>query len=333
MAKRLVFNIDSLSADSRLDKYLSQQTEIHSRARAEYLIDERLVTVNGKPVKSSYRLKESDLVEVSLPEPKPSVLEPLNLKLDIVFEDSDLIVVNKPAGLVVHPAAGHQSDTLVNALLFHTKDLSMKFGEDRPGIVHRIDRDTSGLLVVAKNDFTHQALSDQFKQRTITRLYEAVCIGVPRAAQGIITSVIARHPTDRKRFASIKDSAGKFIVTPNNDATGRFQVGKLAVTSYQVIKNRTTASLVELKLFTGRTHQIRVHMSELGIPLLGDSTYSSSHILKKISSEMKSESENLNRFLLHAKILGFVHPKTGKTLNFKIDWPKREKVFIEKWFK
>lgn len=333
MSDRLIFVVDSLNADSRLDKYLSLQVSIQSRSRAEFLIDKGLVTVNGKIAKSSYKMKVSDSVEVTLPEKSTTTLEPLDLKLDIVFEDSDLIVVNKPSGLVVHPAAGHQNDTLVNALLAHTNDLSMKFGEDRPGIVHRIDRETSGLLVVAKNDRSHQALSDQFKQRTITRLYEAVCIGVPRQSEGKITSVLARHPSDRKRFASVKNASGGYITTPNDDSTGAFQVGKLAITSYQVLKTRPTASLVQLKLFTGRTHQIRVHMAELGHPLLGDKQYSNPQASKKISTEMKSELDVLNRFLLHAKVLGFFHPTTGNPLHFEVDWPMADKAFIEKWFK
>ncbi len=333
MSQRLVFLVDSLNVDFRLDKYLSLQPSILSRSRAEFLINSELVKVNGKIAKSSYKVKRSDVIEVDFPAKKPSTMLPLDLKLDVVFEDSDLLVVNKPSGLVVHPAAGHQNDTLVNALLAHTKDLSMKFGEDRPGIVHRLDRETSGLLVIAKNDRSHQHLSDQFKERTITRLYEAVCAGVPCHAEGKITSVIARHPKDRKRFASIRDPAGYLITTPQNDASGQYQVGKIAMTSYQVMQNRSTASLIQLKLFTGRTHQIRVHLSELGHPLLGDKLYSNPQAFKKISTEMKSDLEELNRFLLHAKVLGFVHPTSGKPLHFEVDWPEDDKAFIRKWFK
>lgn len=328
MNQRLVFNIDSLSVDLRLDKFLSNQNPITSRSQAEYLIDSGLVTVNGKKIKSSYKLRLADLIEVDWPTPTPSKLQPLNLKLDILFEDSDLLVVNKPSGLVVHPAAGHQNDTLVNALMAHTKDLSMKFGEDRPGIVHRIDRETSGLLVVAKNDRSHQHLGNQFKARTITRLYEAVCAGTPRLKESQITSVIARHGSDRKRFASLRDSAGKIITVQNNETT----VGKLAITSYNVLKSRSSSSLIQLKLFTGRTHQIRVHMSELGNPLLGDRVYANPQVYSKISSEMKKELETLNRFLLHAKILGFVHPTSHQYMHFEVDWPANDKFFIEKWF-
>ncbi len=320
MGERIVFTVDSLFSNFRLDKYLAAQSPIQSRSRAEYLIDKGLVTVNGKPAKSSYKLKVLDLIEIDLPVPKPTNLVPLDLKLEIIFEDSDLIVVNKPSGLVVHPAAGHENDTLVNALLFHTNDLSMKFGEDRPGIVHRIDRETSGLLVVAKNDLSHQKLSDQFKQRSITRLYEAVCAGVPKLPQDKITSTLARHPNDRKRYASLKLESGP-------------PVGKVAITSYRTLKSRPTASLLELKLFTGRTHQIRVHMAELGHPLLGDRLYSSPQALNKIASEMKSDLVLLNRFLLHAKVLGFVHPTTAKLMQFEVDWPLQDKAFIEKWFK
>lgn len=328
MNERLVFTVALDAAELRLDKYLSLQSPISSRSRAEYLIDAGLVSVNGKPAKSSYKLKADDKIEVEVPTPKASDLKPLDIPLEIIFEDSDVIVVNKPAGLVVHPAAGHENDTLVNALMAHSKNLSMKFGEDRPGIVHRIDKETSGLLVVAKNDLAHQNLSDQFKARSINRLYEAVCVGSPKSSSGEITSIIARHPNDRKRFASVKDTRGRIINTPSDDIT----IGKVAITSFKVLKDRASASLIQLKLFTGRTHQIRVHMSELGHPLLGDKLYSSAQASKRISGEMKTELENLNRFLLHAKVLGFVHPTTQKEMNFEIDWPKEEKTFIQKWF-
>tara|TARA_B110001454_G_scaffold219198_1_gene251633 strand:- start:209418 stop:210407 length:990 start_codon:yes stop_codon:yes gene_type:complete len=328
MAERLIFIVADSSADSRLDKYLSLQSPISSRSRAEYLIDSSLVTVNGKSAKSSYKLRIGDKIEVELPSPKSTEIRPFDIELDIRYEDDDIIVVNKPAGLVVHPAAGHENDTLVNALMAHTKNLSMKFGEDRPGIVHRIDKETSGLLVIAKNDFAHQHLSDQFKARSITRLYEAVCIGEPKQAEAKITSIIARHPNDRKRFASVKDTRGKIITAPSEEIT----IGKIAISSYKVLKSKSTASLVQLKLFTGRTHQIRVHMSELGHPLLGDKLYASPMASKKIAGEMKSEIESMNRFLLHAKILGFIHPKTGKEMHFEVDWPTQEKTFIQKWF-
>lgn len=329
MSERLVFIVDTDGISSRLDKYLSLQSPISTRSRAEFLLDAGLVLVNGKSVKSSYKLRQNDRIEVEIPQSTPTALQPLDIKLDILFEDADILVVNKPSGLVVHPAAGHQNDTLVNALLAHTKDLSMKFGEDRPGIVHRIDKETSGLLVIAKNDQAHQNLSDQFKQRTITRLYEAVCAGVPRFLESNITSVISRHPKERKKFSSIKDSFGKIIPAPAEAP----EVGKIAITSYRVLKSKTTASLVELKLFTGRTHQIRVHMSEIGHPLLGDTLYSwGNNLAKKISGEMKTELESLDRFLLHAKVLGFIHPTTKEALHFEVDWPVQEKAFIEKWF-
>jgi 23S rRNA pseudouridine1911/1915/1917 synthase len=328
MAERLVFIVPVSAANSRLDKYLSLQSPVSSRSRAEYLIDSGLVTVNGKSAKSSYKLKVDDQVEVDFPAPKLTEIKPLDISLDIQFEDDDIIVVNKPAGLVVHPAAGHENDTLVNALMAHTKNLSMKFGEDRPGIVHRIDKETSGLLVVAKNDFAHQHLSEQFKARSINRLYEAVCIGEPKQFEAKITSIIARDPNDRKRFASLKDTRRRIVTTPTENMT----IGKIAITSYTVLKSKSTASLIRLKLFTGRTHQIRVHMSELGHPLLGDKLYSTAAASKKIAGEMKKDSEALNRFLLHAKVLGFVHPKTEKEIRFEVDWATQEKAFIQKWF-
>lgn len=328
MKERLVFIVAIEAVGFRLDKYLSLQSPIASRSRAEYLIDAGLVCVNGIPTKASYKLKPHDKVEVNLPPPKSSNLMPLDIPLDILFEDNDVIVVNKPPGLVVHPAAGHENDTLVNALMAHTKNLSMKFGEDRPGIVHRIDKETSGLLVIAKNDLAHQKLGDQFKARTINRLYEAVCLGSPKSQNGKITSILARHPNDRKRFASLKDARGRIITS----ATDEITIGKVAITSYKVLKDRSSASLVQLKLFTGRTHQIRVHMSELGHPLLGDKLYSTAQVAKKISAEMKQELETMNRFLLHAKVLGFLHPTTQKEMNFEVDWPAAEKTFIRKWF-
>lgn len=328
MAERLVFIVASDAVDFRLDKYLSKQSPISSRSRAEHLIDGGFVVVNGKTAKASYKLKADDRIEVEFPSPRASELKPLDIPLDIIFEDSDIIVVNKPSGLVVHPAAGHENDTLVNALMAHTKNLSMKFGEDRPGIVHRIDKETSGLLVIAKNDLAHQNLSDQFKERSINRLYEAVCIGVPAQTEAKITSILARHPTDRKRFASLRDARGKVLPISMPDIT----VGKVAISSYKILKSRSTASLIQLKLFTGRTHQIRVHMSELGHPLVGDKLYSSPNASKKIAGEMKQELEAMNRFLLHAKVLGFIHPTTQKEMYFEVDWPARETIFIQKWF-
>ena len=292
----------------RLDKGLSFIPNIGTRSRAENLITSSLVIVNGKAAKSSHRISNHDDIWISFPEPEPTHLTPLDLSLDILFEDDDLIVINKPAGLVVHPAAGHTQDTLVNALIHHTKNLSMKFGENRPGIVHRLDRDTSGVLVVAKNDFAHEHLAQQFKAKTVHRIYFAACLGVPKTQHGTIRSFLARHPTDRKRYSSI---------------AGNVQVGKWSVTHFQVLhQNPSGLCYLKLKLETGRTHQIRVHLSESGFPVLGDVMYGADKKLKSIkSSSLRAQLEKIPRFALHAAELGFIHPTTGEQKKFSVNWP------------
>lgn len=318
------------SEAQRLDKYLSQQPEIKTRSRAEHLLDAGLVYVNGKVAKSSYKVKPHDQISITLPTvPTSEPLQKLDLDLDIVFEDSDLIVVNKPAGLVVHPAAGHQNDTLVNALMNHTDDLSMKFGDDRPGIVHRIDKETSGLLVIAKNDLAHAELAVQFKDRTIHRIYEAVVLGNFSPSEGKITSYLARHPTDRKRYASVKEKP-KGLLNSSRPEDLSTQ-GKLAITNFKLLLHKNNLSLVQLKLETGRTHQIRVHLSEKGFPILGDNTYGASHKLRILKPDLAAEAKTFNRFFLHAKTLGFIHPTTKKELYFERPWPQTEIDFIKKW--
>ncbi len=305
----------------RLDQFLGIQKEIGSRTKALFLIDAQRVRVNQKFVKASYSVKTGDVIEVHLPEPEPSGLIKYDFPLDLVYEDKDVIVVNKPAGLVVHPAHGHHGDTLVNALLFYTKELSMRFGEERPGIVHRIDKETSGLLVVAKNDHAHEKLSAQFKLKQTKRVYEAVVIGAPPKQHGHIESYLARHPSHRKKFASIKGVAQAGSTN-----------GKLAITDYQVIQSARPFSLLELKLTTGRTHQIRVHMSELGCPILGDDLYGAEKKIKSLlSSEKKAEVIHLGRFLLHAKTLGFFHPQTNLWHEFHVEWPKQDLDWMVKW--
>lgn len=295
----------------RLDKALSLISEIGSRNRAAQLVDQGKVLVNGKTEKVSYKLKAQDQIQISLPEPEPTNLVPLSMKLDILFEDKDLLVVNKPSGLVVHPAAGHAQDTLVNALIHHTDDFDMKFGDDRPGIVHRLDKDTSGVLVVAKNDFTQTALQEQFKARTVHRIYYAVCAGIPLRPEGRIESYLARHPVDRKRYASVRNGDGS--------------IGKYAATNYWLLKkNPAGISLMKLKLETGRTHQIRVHLSEMGLPILGDPIYGGK---KKISNAVK----DIPRLALHAAELGFSHPRTGAQLSFKVPWPDDFTFLIRQW--
>ena len=293
---------------TRLDKFLSNLPDINSRNFAANLIDKGLISVDSKPAKASMKVSAGQKIEITIPEVAPSELIPYDFKLDVVFEDDDLLVINKPSGLVVHPAAGHQQDTLVNALLAHTKNLSMK-NEQRPGIVHRIDKETSGLLVVAKNDFTHEKLAEQFKDKTIHRLYYALVDKTLPRMNGVCSSYLARHPVDRKRYASIREN-NKIITQKIED----FEGGKWAVTHYTKLAHTANMSYLKLKLETGRTHQIRIHMSEMGHPLVGDLLYGYS--IKKLREL------DIQRFFLHAAELGFVHPRTGKDLFFKINWPK-----------
>ena len=306
----LSFTVGPEDDGLRLDKYLTKLEEITSRNYAQHLIEKKMVIVAGKFPKPSLQLKSGQLIEISFPELIPSELVPYDLKLDIKFEDEHLLVVNKPSGLVVHPAAGHQQDTLVNALLFHTKNLSMKH-EQRPGIVHRLDKETSGLIVVAKKDFIHEKLAEQFKNKTTHRIYYALLDGqLPRSA-GSCSSYLARHPVDRKRYASLRD-INKIITSFNPVITE----GKWAVTHFTKLAQHSHMSYVKLKLETGRTHQIRVHMSELGHPLVGDTLYGYS--IKKMRDL------DVHRFFLHAAELGFVHPMTGESLLFKQPWPQSE---------
>lgn len=312
----------------RLDKALSLRSEVGTRSRASHLIDSSLVTVNGKSAKSSLTLKTGDAIEISLPAPTPAELQPYDLKLDVLFEDKDLIVINKPSGLVVHPAAGHAQDTLVNALLSHTDDLSMKFGEERPGIVHRLDKETSGVIVIAKNDATHEALTAQFKERSTHRVYYAVCIGTARNLQGNFQSFLARHPVDRKRYASVLGPDRK----PFQHKESSPEIGKWAVTHYEVLSRKSGLSYLKLKLETGRTHQIRVHLSENGLPIAGDALYGADKKTKLIEAKSTQEDvKKLPRFLLHAAELGFTHPRTQERMSFKQDWPEDILVFLKKW--
>lgn len=286
----------------RLDKWLGELPFIGSRSRAAELIDRGLVTLNGKTVKASQKLKAGSSLRVEIPAPPASTLQPLDAPLDVLHEDNELIVVNKPAGLVVHPAAGHAQDTLVNILLHHVDHLSMGFNERRPGIVHRLDRDTSGILVVAKTDVAHKFLAQQFRTKQAHRIYWAIVNGVPRTKEGTVRSFLARHPKDRKRFAS--NPAGH---------------GKSAVTHYRVLQTLPSGlSWLQCKLETGRTHQIRVHLSESGLPIVGDPLYGGRG--KKLSSP---------RMALHACELAFEHPHTRETMHFKLGWPPELAGFVQ----
>lgn len=325
MTLRLV--IDEKLRGTRLDKALAQISQIGSRSRAESLLRGGYVQMvqrrsgplkNASQIKPSLKVEEGDAFEVNYPDEGESdslSLVPLKMPLEILYEDEDLLVVNKPARLVVHPAVGHEQDTLVNALLSHTSQLSMGFSERRPGIVHRLDRDTSGLLVVAKNDFAHRHLSLQFQERKVHRIYWAIVFGVPRKPADRIESYLIRHPVDRKKFCS--------------DSRGR---GKFAVTHYRVIKSsQAQAALLECKLETGRTHQIRVHLSELGHPLFGDAIYGSTRRLKSIkSSDLRNLASDMNRIALHATELGFHHPRSDKQLFFNKGWPDDLLALVER---
>lgn len=315
------FTISETEAGQRIDKWLSENPELNelisTRSFAQNLIENSHVLLNQKKAKCSYLIKLNDHVEVVIPEKKSIGLEPYNFPLDIVFEDDDLLVVNKPPGLVVHPAAGHEQDTLVNALLFHTKNLSMK-NEERPGIVHRIDKETSGLLVIAKNDFAHENLSQQFKNKTTHRLYYAFTEGPVIRQNGTYQSYLSRHTTDRKKYASRRENQ-KVIRT----FAGEIESAKWAVTHYKFIESSQGKNLFQLELETGRTHQIRVHMSENGQTLIGDTMYG--------YSSKKMNELGVKRFFLHASELGFIHPKTNENLIFKCPWPEADVEKIKSW--
>lgn len=278
--------------DERIDKCMSMLIDSLSRSYIQKLIKEEAVLVNGKTVKGSFRVKSEDEVVFSLPKAIEPDIEPEDIPLDILYEDKDVIVVNKPKGMVVHPASGHYSGTLVNALMYHCKgELSGINGVMRPGIVHRIDRDTTGSIIACKNDFAHNCIASQLKEHTINRRYKAICHGVLKEDEGIINKPIGRHPTDRKKMAVVEN-------------------GKLAITHYKVIQRFEKYSYVECVLETGRTHQIRVHMSSIGYPLLGDEVYS------HVKTPFKLEGQTL-----HAQTLGFVHPTTGAYVEINAPLP------------
>ena len=280
--------------EGRLDKYLSDKLENMTRSYLKKLIsDDKAVLVNGNPAKPNYKLKPGDIIELAVPEPIELEIKAENIPLDIVYEDNDMLVVNKPQGMVVHPAAGNYTGTLVNALLYHCGDsLSGINGEKRPGIVHRIDKDTIGLLLVAKNDNAHQKLSSQIKEHSLTRAYKALVHGNIKQDSGRIDAPIGRHPSDRK----------KMTITDKNS--------REAVTNFRVLERYGRYTFVECILETGRTHQIRVHMSKNGHPIVGDKTYG-----------VKKEEFNLTGQLLHAYKVGFIHPVSGEYMEFVSELP------------
>ena len=288
-------------AGARLDAFLAGKME-KTRSSVQKLIEEENVRLNGAPAAKNARLREGDRVEATEPPPEVLDVKPQNIPLDIVYEDQDLLVVNKPKGMVVHPAAGNPDGTLVNALLFHCGDsLSGINGVIRPGIVHRIDKDTSGLLIVAKNDRAHQSLAEQIAVHSFTRIYNAVVYGIVKEEEGTVSAAIGRHPTDRKRMAVL--SSG----------------GREAVTHYRVLERFPGFTLVECRLETGRTHQIRVHMAHIGHPVAGDPVYGP----KKCITELQGQ-------CLHARVIGFIHPATGEYLEFDSGLPPYFERFLEK---
>ncbi|MCX7978521.1 MAG: RluA family pseudouridine synthase [Bdellovibrionaceae bacterium] len=310
----------------RLDKIVSRIELIGSRSRALHLIESGRILMNGKTVKPSFICRTGQIINIDLPEEKVISHSPENLPIEILFEDADIVVVNKPAGMVVHPAVGNESGTLVNALLHHCRDFEMKFGDIRPGIIHRIDKETSGVLVIAKNDFSLDSVARQFKARTTHRVYEAVVFGCPVPPSGRITSWLARSPNDRKKFSSVRTDRKNII----RDHSTPPSIGKWAATNYRLLRSSEPFSLLELRLETGRTHQIRVHLSELGHPIVGDKTYGSDRKLSHLKNNKHKEIiQKLSRFLLHARDLAFDHPTTGQRMNFSVPWPKEDQVILK----
>lgn len=286
MDKEIIYSGPSI----RIDKYLATVIENHTRSQIQLLIEDDNVLVNGNSTKSNYILKENDLIGIDFPEPESLDIIAQNIPLDIVYEDSDIVVVNKVSGMVVHPAAGNKDGTLVNALLYHCTDLSGINGKIRAGIVHRIDKDTSGLLVVCKNDMSHKFLSKEFSERNVSRKYIAICSGLIPHNYGKIDAPLGRNPNSRQQMIVING-------------------GKNAITHFKVLERFADKTLVELELETGRTHQIRVHMKYIGYPVTGDPIYG------------HKKEEAVTGQYLHAKTLGFIHPRTKEYVDFDSPLP------------
>jgi 23S rRNA pseudouridine1911/1915/1917 synthase len=282
----------------RLDRYLAETWPDLSRSRLQRLIADGLVCVNIAPVRASYKVRVGDLISVRIPSPSPLAVSPEDIPLRVIYEDQDLVVVDKPAGLVVHPAPGHPSGTLVNALLAHCPDLAGIGGVERPGIVHRLDKDTSGLMVVAKNERAHQSLTGQIKERTVTKRYLALVHGDLRPPQGIIDAPIGRDPRNRQRMAVVSD-------------------GRAASSAYMTLQRLGPYSLLEVRIHTGRTHQIRVHLAHVGHPVVGDAVYGR----KDKGAAGHSGGQLLSRQFLHAAVLGFRLPSTDEYREFRCDLP------------
>lgn len=297
-----VIELTAEISGKRMDAWLSGKIGDYSRTYIQKLVEDGSIRVNGGAVRTNYKLKEGDIVRIEIPTPEKLDVCAEDIKLDILYEDKDIVVINKPRGMVVHPAAGNYTGTLVNALMEHCKgSLSDINGIIRPGIVHRIDKDTSGVLVVAKNNSAHEKLSAKLKDHDIERIYIAVVEGIIREESGKIDAPVGRHPVERKKMS---------VNTKN---------GRRAVTHFKVLERFSDTTLVECRLETGRTHQIRVHMSFIGHPLIGDTVYGR----KKQACEIKGQA-------LHARLLGFVHPATGEYVEFTAEPPEDFKQLVER---
>ncbi len=291
----------------RLDVFLTHHIENATRNKVQRAIEQGMVLVDGKAVRPSHQVNPGERIHIVLPKPPPQKALPENIPLDILYEDDDVLVVNKPAGMVTHPAHGNYTGTLVNALLYHCNHLSTLNDATRPGIVHRLDKDTSGLMVIAKTDAAHVKLAKQFADRTVKREYWALVWGLFKERRGVIEASLGRSKSDRKKIAVVAN-------------------GKHAVTEYEVVEEYNYLSLIRLKLRTGRTHQIRVHLAHINHPVFGDPTYSGRQIVTGPESpRQKAQVQQLLRLILrqslHAKTIGFIHPKTQKEVFFDSDVP------------
>ncbi len=293
--------VEAEDSGIRIDKYIANTREELTRSYIQKLIQDGSILVNNRIVKANYKVEPDDCIRINLPSPVALEIVAEDIPLDIIYEDNDIIIINKEKGMVVHPAAGHYTGTLVNGLLYHCKDeLSGINGVSRPGIVHRIDRNTTGVLVVCKNDKAHQSIAEQLKVHTITRKYNAIVYNAFKEDKGTVDAPIGRHPVDRKKMAvNIK--------------------GKNAITNYTVLENLNKYAHIECSLQTGRTHQIRVHMSSIGHPLLGDEVYGPA-----------KDNFHLEGQALHARVLGFIHPDTKRYMEFEVPLPDYFKILLEK---
>ena len=296
------FTADIEHEDQRIDRYLTEMLPEQSRSFFKKLIRDGFVMVNHIIVKVNYRLKTGDVIEIDIPDAVPTEIVPENIPLDILYEDDDLLIVNKPKGMVVHPAVGHSTGTLVNAIMYHCQgNLSGINGEIRPGIVHRIDKDTTGSLIICKNDEAHRNIAEQIKEHSVTRRYVGVVAGTFSEESGTVEGAIGRHPNDRKRMT----------INEKN--------GKPAVTHYRVLQTLKGASFMEFELETGRTHQIRVHMASISHPLLGDTVYGNSKNPYKLQGQA-----------LHARTIGFIHPTTGEYIEVSAPIPEYMTELVRK---